>query len=599
MTQLPATNAQPSGAEPLISPLIEQQITKMLDLTRHVLEADDLRAALQGLLQPLAQATAWCYGEVWIPDEQLAVLHSFHIWHEDTPELAKFSLNSRGLHFTQGTGLLGTVWLTRCAQWIPDLTAIDPTLALHPERVIAAGLHSALLLPIEVQNNVVAILVFFAREARPINEPLIRLITLVATHIGVAIQRLQAQDALRALNSDLEARVAERTAALSAANRELERAARLKDEFLANMSHELRTPLNAILSLAESATEGIYGPLNPRQEHALTLVSESGRHLLSLINDILDLTKIESGKVELELDLVDIEELCAASVRMVRQLAMAKGLRISSTLDPLVDTIRADPRRLKQILVNLLSNAVKFTPQGGNISIELHGDPVAGVVHFIIADTGIGISDVDLSRLFKPFIQLDSRLDRRHEGTGLGLALVARLTELHGGGVSVSSTMGQGSRFTVSLPWQLSDESRPVAFAPPAPVHASIGASPLILLAEDNDLVRQTTSDYLEARGYRICTARNGVQTLAMARELQPEMILMDIQMPVMDGLEATRHLRADPTLATIPVLALTALAMVGDRERCLEAGANDYLSKPVRLSYLVERIEALRNTHR
>lgn len=409
-------------------------------------------------------------------------------------------------------------------------------------------------------------------------------------------ERKQTEAMLRHVNESLERRVVERTAALSEANSELERAARLKDEFLANMSHELRTPLNAVLTLTEAVTEGVYGSLNERQAQALNAVSESGQHLLALINDILDLTKIESGKVELDLELVDVEEICAASLRMVRQLAHTKRLRIVSTIDPIVDGVVADPRRLKQILVNLLSNAVKFTPEGGSVSLEILGEPAAEVLHLTVADTGIGIETDDIPRLFKPFVQLDSRLSRRHEGTGLGLALVACLAELHGGGVSVTSAPAQGSRFTVSLPWRSNPEQpAPATVTGQCVAGPQPGELPVVLLAEDNKLVLQATADYLVANGYVIRTARNGAEAVTLAQEILPDVILMDIQMPMMDGLEATRLLRAEAATRHTPIIALTALAMTGDRERCLAAGVNDYLSKPVSLNQLVALIEGLR----
>ena len=239
---------------------------------------------------------------------------------------------------------------------------------------------------------------------------------------------------------------------LTTVNAELARAARLKDEFLASMSHELRTPLNGILNISQGLAEQAYGPMNARQQEALHDVEECGRHLLSLINDILDVAKIEAGKIEVEPGPIAVEQFCQATIRLVKEAAQKK-LRLSLRCDESVDVLISDERRLMQILVNLLSNAVKFTPEGGAVALEVAGDRAGGQVSFTVRDTGIGISPEDLARLFQPFVQLDSRLSRNYSGTGLGLALVKRLTTLLGGKYAVDSEPGVGSRFTVVLPW--------------------------------------------------------------------------------------------------------------------------------------------------
>ena len=268
-------------------------------------------------------------------------------------------------------------------------------------------------------------------------------------------ERKQAEAALKRERASLARRVEERTAELRAANAELIKANRLKDEFLASMSHELRTPLNAILGMAEALLEEVYGALNIRQTESLRSIDESGRHLLDLINDILDISKIEAGKLELDIDIVSVESICQASLRLIRQDAQKKQLRVSSSIDSDVAVIHADGRRLKQILVNLLSNAVKFTPECQAIGLEVVGDPERQTAHFTVWDNGPGIPEDKLSLLFKPFFQLDSSLSRRHSGAGLGLALAHRLVELHNGNFSVESEVDKGSRFTISLPWQI------------------------------------------------------------------------------------------------------------------------------------------------
>lgn len=239
---------------------------------------------------------------------------------------------------------------------------------------------------------------------------------------------------------------------LRQANRELERALRMKDEFLASMSHELRTPLTAVLGLSESLQYKTYGELNERQLKALANIEGSGRHLLALINDILDLSKIEANKFELHIEPCNLSEICHASMQMVKVMGQKKQQQIDFTLHPPLIHIRGDPRRIKQILVNLLSNAIKFTPEHGALGLEVVGDMQAQLVRMTVWDKGIGIKVEDMGRLFQPFVQLDSSLSRHQAGTGLGLSLVQRLIGLHGGDIQVESTLGVGSRFTVTLP---------------------------------------------------------------------------------------------------------------------------------------------------
>ncbi|MEI7771133.1 MAG: CHASE domain-containing protein, partial [Chloroflexales bacterium] len=424
-------------------------------------------------------------------------------------------------------------------------------------------------------------------------------------------ERKHREDEIRQLNSDLELRVIARTAELSQLNAELNRALRTKDEFLSTMSHELRTPLHGILSFAELLMETDAGSLSERQIRWVQHIDTSGRHLLTLINDILDLSKVEAGRMDLDLEPHIISDICEASLLFVREIATKQELQVSFTCNDKYAAIDVDGRRLKQMLVNLLSNAVKFTPAGGQVRLAAEADPEHGVVRFTVQDTGIGIAPEDMGRLFTPFTQLDSSLTRQHEGTGLGLALVRRLADLQGGSVTVESAgPGQGSRFTIALPWLRSQPGlRPGGASPQAqgdaipPAAGQIAAAEagpqmrrgaLILLAEDNEMTISALSDYLNDHHHRVVVARNGQEAIDQAAERRPDLILMDIQMPVMDGLEATRRLRSAPAHAATPIIALTALAMPGDRERCLDAGANVYLSKPLSLRGLAELIDQL-----
>jgi PAS domain S-box-containing protein len=417
--------------------------------------------------------------------------------------------------------------------------------------------------------------------------------------------------AIEGVAEDITARK-EYEAQLQRSNEELIQATRLKDEFLANMSHELRTPLNSILGMTEVLEEELLGPITEGQQNALQTIQRSGSHLLDLINEILDLAKIESGQMELEQHPTTIASLCKLSLTFIKQLAHNKNLQVHANIPENLPELMLDERRMNQALINLLNNAVKFTPEGGQIHLDVcypspmsmpshdqrNGDCSAQFLRLSITDTGIGIAPENIPKLFKPFVQIDSALNRKYEGTGLGLALVKDIVELHGGIVGVTSEEGVGSCFTVDLPCLTCD------IAPPPemnlnPENASMPESlnrpsTLILLVEDDEANIKTISTYLEAKGYEICCATNGLEALEMVQAKHPDLILMDVQMPEMDGLEATQKIRQMPDVAAIPIIALTALAMEGDREKCLEAGATMYLGKPVKLKQLVSQIQTL-----
>ncbi|BAY98944.1 two-component hybrid sensor and regulator [Tolypothrix tenuis PCC 7101] len=413
---------------------------------------------------------------------------------------------------------------------------------------------------------------------------------------------------------NLEQRVNERTVELAVAKGQAEFANQAKSEFLANMSHELRTPLNAILGHSEALLENIFGTLNERQQKSIFSIHNSGTHLLAVINDILDVSKIEAGHLELNISTVAILYLCESSVAFVRQQAQQKEIRLQTILASDYEYIAVDELRIRQLLINLLTNAIKFTPSGGRVTLDVHleqevtnlesqSPTTEEFLCFSVSDTGIGIPESFQNKLFQPFVQVDSKLNRRYQGTGLGLTLVKQIAELHGGSVSLSSEVGKGSCFTVRLPSSClsTDISLPnppsqsdiPAFSP-TDISEPRGDKPLVLLAEDNEANVLSISYYLAAKGFRLLVAGNGEEAIAIAKTQHPDIILMDIQMPGVDGLEAIARIRQDSQLFHIPIIALTALAMPGDRERCLAAGANNYLAKPVKLQYLEISIRQL-----
>ncbi|HEY9826926.1 MAG TPA: response regulator [Stenomitos sp.] len=392
---------------------------------------------------------------------------------------------------------------------------------------------------------------------------------------------------------------------LRQAKEEADRGNQAKSDFLANMSHELRTPLNAILGMTESLQEEIFGPVNDQQLRALQIIDRSSAHLLGLINDVLDIAKIEAGQMQLQHSWVTVTELCNASVAFIQQQALQKQIHVETTQAPNLPPLWIDERRMRQVLINLLHNAVKFTPDGGQVRFNasmVDESPVPrgqSFLRIVITDTGIGIAAESIDQLFQPFTQIDSALNRQHQGTGLGLALVKQIVELHGGQVTLTSEVGVGSCFTIDLPCRTATQTTPSQQRQEkkqSVTSSQATVKPFILLAEDNDANIATISSYLEAKGYRLLVALNGIEAVRLALSENPDLILMDIQMPQMDGLEAIRSIRSNPQFLDKPIIALTALAMTGDRERCLAAGASEYLAKPINLKQLINVIETLLN---
>ena len=363
-----------------------------------------------------------------------------------------------------------------------------------------------------------------------------------------------------------------------------------KSEFLATMSHELRTPLNAIMGLSQLLQQEIIGSINDKQKEYIDCIYSSGLHLLELINDILDLSKVEAGKEELSLFPLQIEDLCNYVISTVRETAEEKGLELVFSIDKNADTCIADERRIKQMLLNLLTNAIKFTSKG---KVSLQVKKVAKGVAFRVSDTGIGIQPHQFKYLFEPFKQLDSELNRQYEGTGLGLALTRKLARLHGGDVTVESTSGKGSQFTLFIPDSEFEEEKFIEQweAKINLLNKNIGdkdtvitnITKRVLLVEDDKHTGILLQDYLQTIGYQVELISEGQDFLERVRIYQPNLILLDIQLKDSSGFDLLASLRKTSDLQGKTVVVMTpSKDNNSDHSKFIQAGANDFVSKPI-----------------
>lgn len=440
-----------------------------------------------------------------------------------------------------------------------------------------------------------------------------------AAHIEAEIY-LRAQQVQKANQQLAEAAEQLRASNMETAqkNAELELASKAKSEFLANMSHELRTPLNSIIGFADVLKAGIGGTLSAKQHDCLTHISQSGQHLLALINDILDLSKVEAGRMDLDLSEIDLPLTLAASLTILKEKASLRRIRFELDVASDLKRIQLDERKFKQILYNLLSNAIKFSNEETQVTVTGRSVPRAQVgrleapgAHRVlpgpigdfdeflalsVADQGIGISQDGLNRLFEPFTQIDSGLARRFEGTGLGLVMVTRMVELHGGTVAVSSREGQGTCFTVWLPLRKGAVTGAVTFGESAAL-ASAAAEKLstragkVLVIEDDDKAAELISLQLQAEGLEVVRVETAEEGLALARAQPFSLIALDILLPGMDGWEFLARAREYPETAHIPVVIIS---VVADRNRGVSLGASAILQKPITQQMLHDALDSI-----
>lgn len=451
---------------------------------------------------------------------------------------------------------------------------------------------SKVVVPILVQHRLWGLLIAHqCRYQRHWQSQELTFLQHIAEHLSIAISQSQLYQQLQQQTHNLEACVIERTQDLRDALAAAQSASRAKSEFLATMSHELRTPLTCIIGMSATLLRWSFGDLSPRQRDYLNTIHESGSHLLNLINDILEVSKIESGRTVLEIHSLSLVSLARQTMDAFRVEAAKRDLdlNIDLKLAQDQDTFAADPRRVRQILANLLSNAIKFTPEGGKVTLRVRREQSAAV--FQVEDTGIGIPESQQPLLFEKFQQLENARQRQYQGTGLGLALTKQLVDLHGGSISLHSKVGMGSVFTVRIPLQrLSGDTakpKPPGEIPSEPV---VGR---IVLVEDNEETASLICDMLTAADYQVIWVIEGSRVLDQVELLQPAAVLVNVNLTGANGYDIIRSLRQYVGTFSVKVLALTeGIPDQGDMAR--DVGADDILAKPVDPEALLKRVNAL-----
>ncbi len=470
---------------------------------------------------------------------------------------------------------------------------------LHTEE----GMQAALGVPLFRRETSIGALIVGYRRTHTITPEQTELAQSLAAYASIAIENARLLNELQRERDVAEQRARE----VTAKHQEVERANRLKSEFLANMSHELRTPLNSILALSQILLDRLDGDLTGEQEKQVEIIERNGHNLLRLINDILDLSKIEAGRVELNIKPVPIPDLVSAVRSTVAPLAANKRLALHTEVAPDVPMCATDENKLKQVLLNLLSNAVKFTERG-SVTLRVRtgrpGDPApdqdAWLV-FEVEDTGIGIAPEDQGMVWEEFQQLDGSLSRRYEGTGLGLAIVRRLVRMLGGEIMLESAVNHGTTFRFWLPITWSAALAPEVTAPDitsdheqsayAPL-TIMPAKPLVLVVDDDIEVIYILEKYLRDEGYQIEVAQTGDDAIAKAQQLKPFAITLDVALPGRDGWDVIDVLKSDPQTSAIPIIVIS---MLDNRQFGYQLGAADYLVKPVSRHVLLQRLEHLR----
>ena len=535
-------------------------------LTRTVWEATSLDAALRELLQAICQSTGWPVGLAWLPqDGELRLAEAQH----GVEAFPVYHRVSARLRLKVGQDCAGWCWESRNPIWVKDVD--QRGFFKRREAATHCGLRTGIWIPVIANGEVAAVLEFMTPESLAEDRCQVGLLNTIAGQLGAMLGRKHEEESLRRNRDEL-----------AAANASLGKDLHRHQEMLVKITHELRTPLAGILSMSEALRDETYGPVSTDQRESLRNVEETGKHLLELVNDLLDVCRHASGESMVDPTPTRVYDVCRSALDIVAPIAKKRRQQLEYRCDCEDLTVQWDARRVRQVLVNLLSNAIKFTAEGGKLGLRLSSLPDQGLLRLAVWDQGVGMTSEQKERLFRPFASANVSVDWEYGSSGVGLYLAKQLTEAHNGTMRVQSQTGQGTEFTLDFP--LDAEAQPVAQTPATVSHR-------VLVVDDSPIQRMLLTDHLRKRGYEVQQASDGQEAVHAAQRFEPDFVLMDYHLPGQHGADAVRCIRKFNDRAVIWVM--SGVASAEAREMVLTAGASGYRQKPANLEELRRFLDA------